>query len=61
MPDVNAALAAADQASKREAVRTSLQKRFGRAVPVTEAMVDSVLAELYPGKEKPARASRSRA
>jgi hypothetical protein len=33
-------------AARRQAVRTSLERRFGRAVPVTEAAVDSVIAEL---------------
>jgi hypothetical protein len=32
-------------ASRRQAVRTALQREFGRAVPVTDAMIDAVLAE----------------
>lgn len=46
MADINAALTAAADASKRQAVRTALQRQFGRAITVTDAMVDSVLAEM---------------
>jgi hypothetical protein len=35
----------ANEARRRQAVRTALQREFGRAVPVTDAMIDAVLAE----------------
>ena len=50
--NTNAALYAAAETSRRQAVRTVLERKFGRAVPVTEAMVDAVLAELDAGEEE---------
>lgn len=35
----------ANEASRRQAVRTAIQREFGKAAPVTEAMIDAVLAE----------------
>jgi hypothetical protein len=32
--------------SDRQAVRTVLERRFGRAIPVTEEMIDAVLDAL---------------
>lgn len=32
--------------SDKQAVRRTLEARFGRAVPVTEAMIDAVIAAL---------------
>jgi len=43
---VNDALAAAAADSRREAVRTALQRKFGRAITVTGEMIDSVLEGL---------------
>jgi hypothetical protein len=37
-----------DEARRREAVRTALQRQHGRAITVTDAMIDAVLAELPP-------------
>jgi hypothetical protein len=43
------------EAIRRQAVRTSLERRFGRAVPVTDAMIDAVLAELDGGQVEAGR------
>jgi hypothetical protein len=31
---------------RRRAVRIALERQFGRAIPITPAMIDAVLAEL---------------
>jgi len=43
------------EAEDRQAVRTMLDRKFGRAVPVTEAMVDSVMEGLRDREAGPQR------
>lgn len=38
-----------EQDPRRTAVRTVLRQQFGRAIPVTEAMIDAIIAELNAG------------